>query len=310
MSRETFTDLQAKVAQVESLVNLNASRINKHADRLDQQDRQIRQESLDRKISAMMGKFAVYGYKWKIRDFGTPSNAIRRQFIRKFFRSVLVNQQLLPPTGDESVEFGSDLITDLKPLGFRDDASFEMTIGNLTVYHAIKEKLPSARIKIRLRPMQPKIISAMVDDALRHRRELLDSSPSRTLYVETKNVHPYVVLMERKTVSVGGIDETRREVVDIPWTDPHFTDPLMHHDSFGKPVERPASTATGGGNINRNKSSNSTKPKNPKPAARGGNSARGGGPSRGGGSSRGGGPNTRNGRRPSRGNDESEDEMQ
>ena len=87
------------------------------------------------------------GYKWKVRDFGSPSNAVRRQFIRKFFRSVLVNQQLLPLTGEEEEEFGSDLITDLKPLGFRD--------GNLTVYHAIKEKLPSARpsARICLRPI-------------------------------------------------------------------------------------------------------------------------------------------------------------
>ena len=161
----------------------------------------------------------------------------------------------------------------------------------------------------------------MVDDALCHRRELLDSSPSRTFYVETKIIHPYVLLMERKMVPVGGVDKPRREVVVMQWTNPRFTDPLMHHDSFGKPIERPAATADnsagnnaqGGGN---RRSTSSNKSKNSKTAARGGNSARGGNPARGGNSARGGGSRRRNCSRSrgndnsSRGNDDSEDNMQ
>ena len=291
----------------------NSSKINNHANRLDQQDRQIRQESLDRKMNSMIGKFAVYGYKWKLRDFGSPSNAIRRQFIRKFFRSVLVNQHLLPPTADDEEDFKADLITDLKPLGFRDDASFEMTIGNLTIYHAIKEKLPSARLKIRLRPMQPKIIGAMVDDALRHRRTLLDASPSRTLYVETKITPPYVVLMEKKKYSVGGVEELRREIVTVPWSDPRFADPLMHHETFGKPTSVPGATpptssgvigAVGGatsgatsGTTRNTRNNAGDKAKKPK---------RGGGGSRGGGG-RGGGNPQGNRSHSSHGNDTDDD---
>lgn len=216
------------------MANENSSLLKSHSTRLDDQQRLICKESFERKLDSMNGKFAVYGYKWKIREFGTPSNAVRRQFIRKFFRSVLVNQGLLPPVGEGEEDFKADLITDLKPLGFRDDASFEMTIGNLSVFHAIKEKLPSSKLKIRLRPMQPKIISAMVDEALRHRRHLLDENPSRTLYVETKPFAPFVSLMERKAIIQRGVEETVREKLTVPWSDPRFNDPVMHHNEFSK----------------------------------------------------------------------------
>ena len=99
--------------------------------------------------------------------------------------------------------------------------------------------------------------------------------------------------------SVGGVEELRREVVPVPWSDPRFADPLMHHETFGNPIANGANPSTSMGAIGGNTGNKAgAKPKNPK---RGGGGGRGGG-SRGGGGGRSGG---RSGGRTSQGNNRS-----
>jgi hypothetical protein len=220
------TEILTQLQELKERVDTNAASIKTNASSILSNSRNILREKLERELASCEGKFRISGYVWTLANFGRTGNSVRRKFIKTLVRVAFVNTQLL--TEEEAEKLPID---DCRPIVWKDDKPIEITFGDNTIFHYVKDKLSGkalAHPTIKIRIMLPKIINGMYDDCLRFRRKLLDEGDNRTLYVDYKPFEPYIFLMEKR------MDEDRqvRSRVQVEWLDERYKDPVLHHDTF------------------------------------------------------------------------------
>jgi hypothetical protein len=123
--------------------------------------------------------------------FGRPGNAARRKFIKNLLRVAFVNTELMT---EKEADY-QNLISDCKPIVWKDGKPLEVTFSDNVLWHAVKEKLSGRGINhpsIKIRIMLPKFLNAMYDDCLRYRRVLLDENSEQTLFIDSKPSEPNI----------------------------------------------------------------------------------------------------------------------
>jgi hypothetical protein len=222
-------DLNTINGELETLreeVRSNSEKISTNTSDIQANARNLLQEKLEREVAGLQGKFRISGFRWAVKNFGGSDNSVRRKFIKNLLRVAFINQDLM--SEEEAYPPGGLVISDCRPLGWKDDCPLEVTFVDRGLWHAIKQKIQGKALLIKIRIMLPKILNAMYDDCLRYRRVLLDGLNTRTLYVDIKPSTPYITLMEKTKVG-GKLDRVR---VPVVWLDPQFKDPIKFHETY------------------------------------------------------------------------------
>jgi hypothetical protein len=223
-----------RLTTLEKAVDLLTNKVTHNSTNIAANLRLIKKEKLEREMENLKGKFVVRGYEWTKATFAGRENSSRRKYIRLLAKVVSVDSGLMSHEDWKEVDF-----PDCKPVFWDQYATFDeklstplcIQFSHMALWHGIKGALSGKRDLIHpIREALPRILDKMYDDALKHRRTLLDAAggAGHTLYVDIKPSEPYIQLMEKTFVSGQQV----RSVVNVEWSDARFKDPVANHDDY------------------------------------------------------------------------------